>query len=154
MHALLRIIIEPDPAPRLTVDARDLLAAAQILDGLRPLARCNPIGNTAAVSSAVKTEHQSRLCRRPAMHKRIDAKRTMRSDQARVSPFEKIEPRPPHQRPVGEDPQVIVALIEACIHRGGGQPAADVRVTGRRFRCNPPAAGAERPYSPGFEVRW
>jgi hypothetical protein len=45
-------------------------------------------------------------------------------------------------------------LIEACIHRGGEQPAADVRLTGRRFRCNPRAAGAERPYSPGFEVRW
>lgn len=154
MHALLRIIIEPDPAPRLTVDARDLFAASQISDGLRPPARCYAIGNAAAVSSAVKTEHQSRLCRRPAMHKRIDAKRTMRSDQARVSPFEKIEPGPPHQRPVGEDPQVIVALIEACIHRGGGQPAADVRVTGRRFPCNLQVAGAERPYSPGFEVRW
>jgi hypothetical protein len=44
-------------------------------------------------------------------------------------------------------------LIKACIHRGGGRPAADVRVTGRRFPCNPRAAGAERPYSPGFEVR-
>ena len=153
MHTLLRIIIEPDPPPRLTVDARDLFAATQVFDGLRPLARCNPIGNAAAVSSAVKTEHQSRLCRRPAMHKRIDAKRAVCPDQARISPFEKIEPGPPHQRPVGENPQVIVALIEACIHRGGGRPAADVRVTGRRFPCNPQAAGAERPYSPGFEVR-
>lgn len=154
MHALLRIIIEPDPAPRLTVDERDLFAAAQIFEGLRPPARCNPIGNAAAVSAAVKTKHQSRLCRRSAMHKRIDAKGTMRPDQARISPFEKIEPGPPHQRSVGEDPQVIVALIGACLHRGGGQSAADVRVTGRRFPCNPRAAGAERPYSPGFEVRW
>ena len=153
MHALLRIIIEPDPAPRLTIDERDLFAAAQILDGLRPLARCYAIGNAAAVSSAVKTEHQSRLCRRPAMHKRIDAKRTMRADQARISPFEKIEPGPPHQRPIGEDPQVLVALIGACLHRNGGQSAADVRVTGCQFPCNPQAAGAERPYSPGFEVR-
>lgn len=154
MYALLRIIIEPDPAPRLTIDERDLFAAAQIFDGLRPPARCNPIGNAAAVSSAVKTEHQSRLCRRPAMHKRIDAKRTMRSDQAGVPPFEKIEPGLPYQRPVGEDPEVIAALIGACSHRGGGQPAAAVRVTGRRFPCNPrAAAGAERPYSPGFEVR-
>jgi hypothetical protein len=45
-------------------------------------------------------------------------------------------------------------LIGACLHRGGGQSAADVRVTGRWFPCNPQAAGAERPYSPGFEVRW
>ena len=153
MHTLLRIIIEPDPPPSLTVDARDLFAATQVFDGLGPLARCNPIGNAAAVSSAVKTEHQSRLCRRPAMHKRIDAKRTMRADQARISPFEKIEPGPPHQRPIGEDPQVLVALIGACLHRNGGQSAADVRVTGRRFPCNPQPAGAERPYSPGFEVR-
>ena len=153
MHTLLRIIIKPDPPPSLTVDARDLFAATQVFDGLGPLARCNPIGNAAAVSSAVKTEHQSRLCRRPAMHKRIDAKRAVRPDQARISPFDKIEPGPPHQRPVGENPQVIVALIKACIHRGGGRPAADVRVTGRRFPCNPRAAGAERPYSPGFEVR-
>ena len=153
MHALLRIIIEPDPAPRLTVDERDLFAAAQILEGLRPPARCNPIGNAAAVSSAVETEHQSGLCGRPAMHKRVDTKSTMRPDQARISPFEKIEPGPPHQRPVGEEPQVIVALIGACLHRGGGQSAADVRVTGRRFPCNPQAAGVERPYSPGFEGR-
>jgi len=153
MHTLLRIIIEPDPPPSLTVDARDLFAATQVFDGLGPLARCNPIGNAAAVSSAVKTEHQSRLCRRPAMHKRIDAKRTMRADQARISPFEKIEPGPPHQRPIGEDPQVLVALIGACLHRNGGQSAADVRVTGCQFPCNPQAAGAERPYSPGFEVR-
>ena len=153
MHALLRIIIEPGPAPRLTVDERDLFAAAQILEGLRPPARCNPIGNAAAVSSAVKTEHQSRLCRRPAMHKRIDAKRTMRADQARISPFEKIEPGPPHQRPIGEDPQVLVALIGACLHRNGGQSAADVRVTGCQFPCNPQASGAERSYSPGFEFR-
>ena len=153
MHTLLRIIIKPDPPPSLTVDARDLFAATQVFDGLGPLARCNPIGNAAAVSSAVKTEHQSRLCRRPAMHKRIDAKRTMRADQARISPFEKIEPGPPHQRPIGEDPQVLVALIGACLHRNGGQSAADVRVTGCQFPCNPQAAGAERPYSPGFEVR-
>ena len=153
MHALLWIIIEPDPPPGLAVDERDLFAAAQIRNGLRPLARGNPIGNAAAVSSAVKTEHQSRLCRRPAMHKRIDAKRTMRADQARISPFEKIEPGPPHQRPIGEDPQVLVALIGACLHRNGGQSAADVRVTGCQFPCNPQAAGAERPYSPGFEVR-
>lgn len=154
MHALLWIIIEPDPPPGLAVDERDLFAAAQIRNGLRPLARGNPIGNTAAVSSAVETEYQSRFCRCSAMHKRIDAKRTMRPDQTSISPFEKIEPWPPHQRPVGKDPQVIVALIEACIHRGGGQLAADVRVTGRRFPCNPQSAGAERPYSPGFEVRW
>jgi hypothetical protein len=50
MHALLRIIIEPDPPPGLTVDARDLFAATQVFDGLRPLARCNPTGN-AAVSA-------------------------------------------------------------------------------------------------------
>src|SRR4249919_588520 len=154
MHALLRIIIEPNPPPSLTVDARDLFAAAQILDGRRPPARCNPIGNAAAVSSAVKTKHQTRFCRRSAMHKRIDAKGTMCPDQACTSPFEKIEPGPPHQRPVGEDPQVMVALIGACLHRGGGQSAADVRVTGRRSPCNPQGAGVERPYSPGFEVRW
>ena len=153
MHALLRIVIEPDPARRLTVDARDLLAAAQIVDRLCALSSCDAIGNAAAVSSAVKTEHQSGLCGRPAMHKRVDTKGTVRPDQARISPFEKIEPGPPHQRPVGEDPQVIVALIGACLHRGGGQWAADVRVTGRRFPCNPQAAGVERPYSPGFEGR-
>jgi hypothetical protein len=44
-------------------------------------------------------------------------------------------------------------LIGACIHRGGRRPAADVRVTGERFLCNPWTAGAERPYSAGFEVR-
>src|SRR5262245_9294459 len=153
MHALLRIFVEPDPAPRLTIDEGDLLAAAQVLDRLRPLTRRDPICNAAAVSSTVKTEYQAGLCRRPAVHKRIDAKRPMRSDETRISPLEKIKPRPPHQRTVGEDPHVLVALMGGCIHRGGRQPAADVRVTGQRFPCNPGTAGAERPYSAGFEVR-
>src|SRR5215510_1618041 len=153
MHALLRIIIEPDPPPRLTVDERDLLAAAQVFDRLRLLTRCDPICNAAAISSAVKTEYQAGLCWRSAMHKRIDAKRPMRPDETCISPLEKIKTRPPHQRTVGEDPQVLVALIGVCIHRGGGRPAADVRVTGQRFLCNPRMAGAERPYSTGFEVR-
>lgn len=152
MHALLRIVIEPDPAPGLPIDERDLLAATQIVEGLRPLSSCDPVGNAAAVSSAIKAEHEPGLCRRPAMHKRIDAECAMRPDQARISPFEKIEPGPPHERAVGEDPKVIVALIGACIHRGGEWSAADVRVTGCRFPCNPQSAGAERPYSPGFEV--
>ena len=153
MHALLLIIIEPDPSPRLTVDERDLLAAAQVIDRLRPLMRRDPVCNAAAVSSAVKTEYQARLCRRSAMHKRIDAKRPMRPDETGISALDKIKPRPPHQRTVGEDPQILVALIGACIHRGGRRPAADVRVTGQRFPCNPRMAGAERPYSAGFEVR-
>src|SRR5262245_3428163 len=153
MHALLRIIIEPDPAPGLTVNERDLLAAAQVFDCLHPLTRCDPICDAAAVSSAVETEYQAGFCRRSAMHKRIDAKRPMCPDETCISPLEKIKPRPPHQRTVGEDPQVLVALIGGCIHRGRRRPAVDVRVTGQRFLCNPRMAGAERPYSAGFEVR-
>src|ERR1044072_5539434 len=103
MHALLRIFIEPDPSPCLAVDERDLFAAAQVFDGRCPPARCNPIGNAAAVSSAVKTEHQSGPCRCPAMHKGIDAKSAMGPHQPRVSPFKEIETGPPHQRPIGED---------------------------------------------------
>src|SRR4029078_1130986 len=102
MHALLWIIIEPDPPPGLAVDERDLFAAAQIRHGLRPPTRGNPIGNAAAVSSAVETEYQSRFCPGFALHKRIDAKLPMRPNQTGFSPFEKIEPWPPHQRPVGK----------------------------------------------------
>lgn len=153
MHALLRIVVEPYSAPGLAVDERDLLAAAQIVDGLCPPTRRDPVGNAAAIAPAIKAEYEPGLCRRAPMHERIDAKRTMRPDQACISPLKKIEPGPPHQRTVGEDPEVLVALIGACIHRDGRRPAAGVRVTGRRFPCNPQVAGAERPYSPGFEVR-
>jgi len=35
MHALLRVIVNPDPAPGFAIDAGDLLAASQVFDGLR-----------------------------------------------------------------------------------------------------------------------
>src|SRR5689334_19310086 len=111
MHALLRIVIEPHPAPRLAIDERDLLTAAQIVDGLGALTSRNLVCDAAAIAPTIKSEHQAGFCGGAAVHKRIDAKRPMRPDQTRVSSFKKIESGPPHKRTIGEDPHVFVALI-------------------------------------------
>ena len=90
------------------------------------------------------------------MDKRIDAKRAMGAHQARAAPLEEVEAGPPHQRPIAKDPEVLVALIGSCVHRGRGMDhgvggPACVRVTGRQFPRNPALhAGAETPHSAGF----
>ena len=153
MHAFLRVVVEPNPPPSLTIDLGYLFAGAQVFDCFRAPGRGHPVSDAAAVAAAIQSEHQAWSLRSSAMHERIDAQRAMGAHKACAAPLKEVESGPPHQRPIGEDPQVLVALIGACLHRNGGQSAADVRVTGCQFPCNPQAAGAERPYSPGFEVR-
>src|SRR5262249_62093988 len=51
---------------------------------------------------------------------------------------EKIEAGQPHQRSVGEDPEVLVALIRTSIHRGGRRRATALGVGNL---CRPNRAG-------------
>lgn len=96
MHALLRVVIEPDPAPSLAVHEGDLFAGAQIIDRFRALCCGHAVGNTPAISPAIETENQPGLCWGSTMHKRIYAKRAMGPDETRISALEKLKPGPPH----------------------------------------------------------
>ena len=144
VHAFLWVVIEPNPAPSLTIDQGDLFAGAQIFDCFSSFGRRHPVGDTTAISTPVEAEYQARFRRSSAVHERVDTKCAVCAHQACIAAFEKGEARPPHQRAIGEDPEVLVALIGACVHRGGEQttaltgPATDVRVSGRWFFRNPP----------------
>src|SRR5262249_47029512 len=113
-----------------------------IFDGFQLPAEGDPICDTSTISSAIEAEYQPGLLRRSPVDERINAKRTMRAHQASVSPFQKSEARPPHQRPIGEDPEVLVALPGACVHRGGSETtvirrlAIDLRLTGHGYLRN------------------
>ena len=54
VHALLRIVIEPDPAPGLAIHPCDLFAGAEIFDCFRPPIRGHPISDSATIAAAVK----------------------------------------------------------------------------------------------------
>src|SRR5581483_530097 len=116
MHALLGIIVEPNPAPRLAIDEGHLLAAAQIRNCFCPLGGRDPVGDPPAISAAIEAENEPRSCRSSAMHKRIDAESAMSADKPCVSALKKHKSGPPHQRAVGEDPHVLVASVQAFIH--------------------------------------
>ena len=146
-HAALRVVVEPDRPPGLAIDARDLLARAQVIDGGGPFGRRDAIGDAAAIAAAVETEHQAGLFRRAAMHEGIDAKRAVRADQPRVPPLQEVEAGPPHQRAIAEHPEVLAAVLDRAFHGGW-------RVTGARFGRNLQGggrvrrSGAETPHSP------
>ncbi len=120
VHALLRITIKPDPALDLSVDPGDLLASAEIFDCPGTSRGGHPIGDTAAMAAAIKPQHQPRFLRRSAVHERIDTQRAMRTNKAGIASLQKVKARPPHQRPISEDPEVLIALLERGIHRGRG----------------------------------
>ena len=118
VHGLLRVVVEPDRAHGLAIDLGDLLARAQIIDGGAALCGRHPVGDAAAIAAAVEAEHQAGAFRGTAMDEGIDAKRPVGADQAGVAALEVFEAGPPHQRAVGENPQVLAALVDFCAHRG------------------------------------
>ena len=115
--ALPRIVVEPDPPPGLDIDHGDLLARAQIIDGLGAFARRHPVGDAAAIAAAVKAEHQAGLFRRAAMDEGIDAKGAVGADQSRIAALEEFEIRPPHQRAIAENPEIAAALMDFVLIR-------------------------------------
>ena len=118
MHAFLRAVVEPNPPPSLTIDPGYLFAGAQVLDRLRAPGRGHLVSDAAAVAAAIQSKHQAGSLRSSAMHERIDAQRAMGAHKARAAPLKEVKSGPPHQRSVGEDPEVLVALIGSCVHRG------------------------------------
>src|SRR6476646_856797 len=122
VHTFLRIVIDPYSAPGLTINERDLFTAAQILDCFCAFACRDAVGDPAAIAAAIETEHQSRFCGGSSVHERVDTKRTMRSHKTCVTALQKVKAWPPHQRTVGENPELFAGLIGMDIHRGGQGP--------------------------------
>ena len=118
MYAFLRVVVEPNPSPSLAIDPGYLFAGAQVLDCLRAPGRGHLVSDAAAVAAAIQSEHQAGSLRSSAMHKRVDAQRAMGAHKACAAPLKEVESGPPHEGPIGEDPQVLVALIGSCVHRG------------------------------------
>src|ERR1051325_7413943 len=115
-HAPLGLAGDDHVAPGLAIHHGDLLARAQVGDGPGPQRALDPIGDAAAGAADVEAEHEPGSFRRAAMHERIDAERAMQADQPRRRALEMRESGPPHQRAVGEDPEVLVGVLE-CIDR-------------------------------------
>src|SRR4029077_3326497 len=105
MHAFLRVVVEPNPPPSLTIDPGYLFAGAQVLDCLRAPGRGHWVSDAAALPAAIQSEHQAGSLRSSAMHKRVDAQRAMGAHKACAAPLKEVESGPPHEGPIGEDPQ-------------------------------------------------
>lgn len=120
VHAFLRVVVEPDPAPRLAIDPGYLFTGAQVFDRFRSLGPSNSVRDAAAIAAAIEPEYQAGFLRSSAMYIRINAKRAMGAHQASIAPLKKVEAGPPHERPISKDPEVLVALIGSCVHRGRG----------------------------------
>jgi hypothetical protein len=97
-------IFQFDAPQGFEINRGDLLAPAQVRDGLFAIRGGDPIGNAAAHAAAIQSEHEARPLRRAAMNKRIDAQRPVQSIETRRHTFESIETGPPHQRPIAKNP--------------------------------------------------
>jgi len=69
VHAFLRIIVEPDPAPCFQVDAGYLFAGAQIFDRCRSFYRCNSVRDAKAIAAAIEPEYQAGFLWSSTMYK-------------------------------------------------------------------------------------
>src|ERR1700722_10039419 len=105
---LAGLILQPDRTHDFAIDVGGLLATAQIIHSVvAPFCR-DAKRDAATGAAAIEAKHQAGLFRRPAMVERIHAERPMLADQPRRNLLDELESRPPHQRPVSEDPQVFM----------------------------------------------
>lgn len=100
------------------INACDLLTLAQIGDGLITQMLSDTIDDPATSAAAIEPEHQPGLFRRAAMHERIHAQRAVQPCQLGGLALEVVKTRPPDQRAITEDPEIIVvghrAVHMAC----------------------------------------
>ena len=106
-HLAPRPFDQRDGQMRLAIDPVDLLAGPQIADGLGRIPCRHAIGDTLARPAAVEAQHLPRPpCPAAVMH-RVDAEAAPVAGEARVPRLLACKPRPPHQRPVAEHPEVV-----------------------------------------------
>ena len=106
-HTPLRRSDDFDLSIGFKVDTGGLLALAQIGDGFFMQMPGNAIRHAAADAATIEPQHQAGLLGRSAMHERIDAQRAVQPGQLGGLALEIIEARPPDQRAVAEDPEII-----------------------------------------------
>src|SRR5262249_50296858 len=100
---------------QLAIHRCGLLAVAQILQGRRPLLGRDAVGDAATGAAEIEAQYETRPLRRAAVVERIDAERTVHAENMRGSALGKIETRPPDQRTVAEDPEVLGGMIEGGV---------------------------------------
>jgi hypothetical protein len=100
-------------AENLAIDLVDLLALGQI--GMRrlDLVGRNPEGNALASSAMIKPQHEAGSLDRATMADRIDAERPMRAAEQGRNALDIREARPPHQRAIAEDPEVLAGDLRS-----------------------------------------
>src|SRR4029078_5870233 len=74
------------------------------------------IDDAAPGPTAVKPEHQTRPLGRPAMDEGIDTKGPMRAKEPGLDPLHEGKIRTPHQRTVGEHPEIFGRMLGIRIH--------------------------------------
>src|SRR5580698_9906244 len=116
LHLPPRLVFKLDPPHRLQIDAGDLLTGPQIRDRFLAFGGGDAVGDAAAHTAAIKPHHQTGPFRGSPMNEGIHAKRAVHSDKLRRHLLEYIETRPPHQRAVAKDPEIVLAVLIDRVH--------------------------------------
>src|SRR5919204_1988421 len=85
-------------------------------EGAGAFSRRYSISDAATGSALVETEHEPWPLGRPAVDERVDAKRPMRADEARLEALDERKVGPPHQRTIGKHPEVFRRVKGIRVH--------------------------------------
>lgn len=122
----LASVKQHDLAGGFPIHVGDLLTLAQIGHCLSPNRPVDAVGDPAAGSAAVEPKNEPRLFRRAAMDERIDAQGAMQPGEAGRYALAIGKSRPPHQRAIAENPEVLVGMIEDGVHIGSYKGPAGI----------------------------
>lgn len=89
------------------VNIGNKLAASQVIEDILPIFPAYPESDAAAGAATIKTEHQTRLFRRTAMHIRPYTEGTAKAEGTCGQSFLKRKTRIPHQGPVAKHPKFV-----------------------------------------------
>src|SRR5262249_5890457 len=103
----LRIAQQHHRSHDLSIDFGDLLTRAQIGNRCGPLVGNDPIRKTATGASAIKAQDEAGALWCSTMDEGIDAQCTMQAEKPRWNMLYEFKARPPDQRAIAENPQVL-----------------------------------------------
>lgn len=98
-----------NPLRDVLVDQRHLLARLQIAPRFFGPRGGNAEGDTPAGTTRIESENETRPFRRAAMNMAVDTEGPVIASEQRRLPLFMLEARPPHQRPVSKDPEILHA---------------------------------------------
>jgi hypothetical protein len=113
-------VVETDAHEALHVNARYLLALAQVGDGGLGVLQRDAEGDAAAAPAPVEAEHETWRLRGTAMHMREDAQGAVIAVEVGAVALDVAEAGPPHERAVSEHPQIVFLLGHAFSRVAGG----------------------------------